>query len=54
VDAQFIEFLGNPDLVLDGEGNIFRLRTITQGGIVKLNRLFAQKNILAMQKSLQN
>jgi hypothetical protein len=45
MDAQFIQLLGNPYLVLHGEGDILCLGSISKGGIVNLNRVWRTQRI---------
>jgi hypothetical protein len=45
VDAQFIQLLGNPYLVLHGEADILCLGSITKGRIVDSNRVWKTQRI---------
>ena len=37
VDAQFIQFLCDPDFVLKRESNVFRLGTVAERGVINLD-----------------
>src|SRR4030043_514929 len=50
MNSQFIQLLGNPDLILDRKRNVFCLRTIAEGGVVKFYRIGMNQSKISLIK----